>query len=124
MAGHVRVAPAVSPAQLQLIGHTRLADLVIIGSHCVGLDVLIDRMQAENISVKSLNVGSTGGLAAARRGECDVAAMHLMDPESGEYNNPFLTPALELGPGYRRLQGIVYRKGDPRLERHSPEDDV
>jgi putative molybdopterin biosynthesis protein len=109
---------------VQLIGRARLADLVIIGSHCVGLDVLIGRLQSEGISVKALNVGSTGGLAAARRGECDVAAIHLMDPETGEYNRPFLTPALELVAGYRRLQGIVYRKGDPRFEGRSIEDAI
>ena len=39
-----------------------------------------------------------------------------MDPESGEYNRPFLIPALALVAGYRRLQGIIYRKGDPRFE--------
>ena len=50
--------------------------------------------------------------------------MHLMDPESGEYNRPFLTPALELVPGYRRLQGIVYRKGDARFEGHSAEEAI
>ena len=94
----------------------RLADLVIIGSHCVGLDILIDHLHAEGVAVKALNVGSMGGLAAAKRGECDIAALHLMDPETGEYNRPFLTPALELLRGYRRLQGIVYRKGDPRFE--------
>jgi putative molybdopterin biosynthesis protein len=121
---HVESVPAGTPVQVQLIGRARLADLVIIGSHCVGLDVLIDRLQAENISVKSLNVGSTGGLAAARRGECDVAAIHLMDPETGEYNRPFLTPALELVPGYRRLQGIVHRKGDPRFEGLSVEEAI
>ncbi|MFL5268849.1 MAG: molybdopterin biosynthesis protein [Stellaceae bacterium] len=124
IAPHAESVAAGTPVQVQLIGRARPADLVIIGSHCVGLDLLIDRLQAENISVKSLNVGSTGGLAAARRGECDVAAMHLMDPESGEYNHPFLTPALELVPGYRRLQGIVYRKGDPRFEGGSVEDAI
>ena len=65
-----------------------------------------------------------GGLAAAKRGECDIAAIHLMDPESGEYNQPFLTPALDLIPGYRRLQGIVYRTGDPRFEGRSVEDAI
>jgi len=109
---------------VQLIGRAHLADLVIIGSHCVGLDVLIDRLQSEGISVKALNVGSTGGLAAAKRGECDIAAIHLMDSETGEYNRPFLTPALELIPGYRRLQGIVYRRGDPRFEGLSLEDAI
>jgi len=108
--------PAGTPVEVQLIGRAHLADLVVIGSHCIGLDVLIDRLHAERISVKALNVGSTGGLAAAKRGECDIAPIHLMDPESGQYNEPFLTQALELVPGYRRLQGIVYRKGDQRFE--------
>jgi putative molybdopterin biosynthesis protein len=121
---HVESMPAGTPVEVQLIGRTHLADLVIIGSHCVGLDVLIGRLQSEGISVKALNVGSTGGLAAAKRGECDIAAIHLMDPETGEYNRPFLTPGLELLSGYRRLQGIVYRKGDPRFEGRSLEDAV
>src|SRR5277367_3160215 len=71
---HVESVPAGTPVEVQLIGRARLADLVIIGSHCVGLDVLIGQLQSEGILVKALNVGSTGGLAAARRGECDVAA--------------------------------------------------
>jgi putative molybdopterin biosynthesis protein len=121
---HVESVPAGTPVEVQLIGRAHLADLVIIGSHCVGLDVLIDRLQSEGISVKALNVGSTGGLAASKRGECDIAAIHLMDPETGEYNRTFLTPALELVPGYRRLQGIVYRKGDPRFEGRSLEDAI
>jgi hypothetical protein len=121
---HVEGVPAGTPVEVQLIGHALLADLVIIGSHCVGLDVLIGRLQSEGISVKALNVGSTGGLAAAKRGECDIAAIHLMDPETGNYNRPFLTPALHLIPGYRRLQGLVYRKGDPRFEGRSLEDAI
>jgi putative molybdopterin biosynthesis protein len=121
---HVESVPAGTPVEAQLIGRARLAELVIIGSHCVGLDVLIGRLQSEGISVKALNVGSTGGLAAAKRGECDIAAIHLMDSETGEYNRPFLTPALELISGYRRLQGIVYRKSDPRFEGRSLEDAI
>src|SRR5262249_29422726 len=39
------------------------------------------------------------------------------------YNRPFLTP-LELVPGYRRLQGIVYRKSDPRFEGRSLEEAI
>ncbi len=100
-----------------LIGaHHKLADLVIIGSHCVGLDVLISRLMSEGISVSSLSVGSSGGLAAAKRGECDIAGIHLMDPVTGQYNHPFLTGDLELIPGYERLQGIVFRAGDARFE--------
>ena len=95
-------------------GH-RLADLVVIGSHCVGLDMLIGALSAEGYSVKALAVGSMGGLAAAKRGECDIAGIHLMDPATGEYNRPFLTETLQLFPGYGRLQGIVFRPDDARF---------
>jgi putative molybdopterin biosynthesis protein len=112
---HAESVPAGTSVEVQLIGRARLADLVVIGSHCVGLDLLIDRLCADGISVKALNVGSTGGLAAAGRGECDLAPIHLMDPATGRYNEPFLSEALALLPGYRRRQGIVYRSGDPRF---------
>jgi len=106
-----------SAVTVQLIGRAlRLADLVVMGSHCVGLDLILERLQASGLAVKLLNIGSTGGLAAAKRGECDVAAMHLMDPETGVYNRPFLGAGLELVPGYRRMQGIVFQRGDPRFE--------
>jgi putative molybdopterin biosynthesis protein len=114
--------PAGTPVEVQLIGRShRLADLMVIGSHCVGLDLIADRLHGEGISVRLLNIGSTGGLAAAKRGECDIAPIHLMDPETGAYNHPFLTPELELIGGYRRLQGILFRPGDRRFEGRSTE---
>jgi len=81
----------------------------------VGLDMLIGLLEQDGLSVKSLAVGSSGGLAAARRGECDLAGVHLMDPANGEYNRPFLTDALRLVPGYGRLQGVVFRPDDARF---------
>jgi putative molybdopterin biosynthesis protein len=66
-------------------------------------------------------VGSLGGLAAARRGECDLAPIHLLDPETGLYNRAFITEGLELVEGWRRMQGIVYRPGDRRFEGRAPE---
>jgi putative molybdopterin biosynthesis protein len=96
------------------------ADLVVIGSHCVGLDYLLGRLQERGYRSKFLAVGSMGGLTAARRGECDLAGMHLLDPKTGIYNRPFLTPDLELIEGYGRLQGIVFQHGDPRFEGRTP----
>jgi putative molybdopterin biosynthesis protein len=61
-------------------------------------------------------VGSLGGLAAARRGECDLAPIHLLDPQTGSYNAAFLDEGLELVPGWRRMQGILFRKGDARFD--------
>lgn len=113
---HAESLAAGTEVEVQLIGGAhRLADLVIVGSHCVGLDVIAGRLQAEGISVKLMNLGSMGGLAAAKRGECDIAPIHLMDPATGSYNRPFLTESLALIEGYRRLQGVVFRQGDPRF---------
>jgi putative molybdopterin biosynthesis protein len=94
------------------------ADLVTVGSHCVGLDAVLRRLQAEGLITKSIHVGSQGGLAAVRRGECDLAGIHLMDPETGVYNRPYLSEGMRLVPGYRRLQGLVFRPEDPRF-RHA-----
>jgi putative molybdopterin biosynthesis protein len=91
------------------------ADLVVIGSHCTGLDYLLSELHERGVRSKVLAVGSTGGLEAARRGECDLAGVHLLDPHTDTYNRPFLTDALELVPGYGRLQGVVFRPGDERF---------
>ena len=66
--------------------------------------------------VRSIAVGSLGGLAAAKRGECDFAPIHLFDEKTETYNTPYLSDGLELVPGWRRMQGIVFRKGDTRFE--------
>jgi len=94
----------------------RPADLVVIGSHCTGLDVLLFRLRDRGYSAKVLAVGSSAGLAAACRGECDIAGIHLFDPTTETYNRPFLDETLDLVPGYVRLQGIVFRRGDSRFE--------
>src|SRR6185295_16625050 len=66
--------------------------------------------------VKSIAVGSHGGLAALARGEGDVAGVHLLDAATGAYNVPFLPPGARLVAGYGRRQGLVFRKGDARFE--------
>jgi putative molybdopterin biosynthesis protein len=116
---------AGSTVEVHLFGAAlRPADLVVIGSHCTGLDYLLGRLQEAGWSSKVLAVGSTGGLEAARRGECDLAGVHLLDPGTDTYNLPFLTPGLTLIPGYGRLQGVVYRPGDRRFEGRSAEEAV
>lgn len=106
---------ARTQVEVTLLGQSlEPADLVVIGSHCVGLDCIARAMRAEGFSIKFMAVGSQGGLDAARRGECDVAPIHLMDPDSGEYNTPFLSDEIELVAGYSREQGVVTRKDETR----------
>ncbi len=113
---HTEQIEAGSDVEVTLLGHELApADLVVIGSHCVGLDLLLSELHHRGVRTKSLYVGSTGGLTAAKRGECDIAGMHLLDAATGEYNRPFLSADLRLLPGYRRQQGIVFRSGDVRF---------
>jgi putative molybdopterin biosynthesis protein len=105
---------------VRLLGRElRPADLVAIGSHCVGLDWLLSRVADAGFRVKSVAVGSQGGLAALARGEGDLAGVHLFDPVSGAYNAPFLPAGVRLLPGYGRRQGLVFRRGDERFEAKS-----
>jgi putative molybdopterin biosynthesis protein len=114
---HQEILPSESVVSVQLLGRQRrIADLIVIGSHCIGLDYLLGQIHERGLCTKFLAVGSTAGLEVARRGECDVAGVHLLDPHSGKYNWPFLTPELELIEGYGRLQGVVFRPGDERFE--------
>jgi len=122
---HTEIVDAGTTVDVQLLGEKlEPADLVIIGSHCVGLDFLVGKLRARGIQAKTMYVGSMGGLTAAKRGECDVAGIHLMDPETGTYNRHLLTGALTLVRGYGRMQGIVHRKGDARFEGKSAEQAV
>ncbi|MHB8952136.1 MAG: molybdopterin biosynthesis protein [Pirellulaceae bacterium] len=120
IARHQEIVSEDSPVTVHLLSPgLRVADLVVMGSHCVGLDYLLGQLQERLNHTKFLAVGSTAGLEAVRRGECDLAGIHLRDAATGRYNEPFLTPDLELIPGYRRMQGIVFRPGDPRFEGQS-----
>jgi putative molybdopterin biosynthesis protein len=91
------------------------ANLVVIGSHCIGLDFLLGEMARRGHQSKTLWVGSQGGLDAAARGECDLAGVHLLDPETDVYNIPFLPAGVRLLSGYGRMQGLVYRREDDRF---------
>ena len=65
---------------------------------------------------RTIAVGSQGGVNAALRGECDVAPVHLVDPDTGIYNKHLLAPGLSLVKGWKRMQGVLFRPGDKRFE--------
>ena len=114
---------AGSEAEVTLIGEAvRAPDLVIMGSHDIALDVVVGALAERGFRARTIAVGSLGGVAAASRGECDVAPVHLVDPATGIYNRHLLAPGLALVPGWRRMQGFVFRPGDARFEGGSAAD--
>jgi putative molybdopterin biosynthesis protein len=112
---NTEIVEADTPVEVTLIDReVPVADLVIIGSHCAGLDLIASELAQQGLRVKLLAVGSHGGLSAAKRGECVLAPIHLLDPKSDTYNEPFLAPGLKLIRGYRRMQGVATRMSEER----------
>jgi putative molybdopterin biosynthesis protein len=94
--------------------------IVCTGSHDLLLDVISDLMsgEEEGIRLSSTHVGSLGGLMALQRGEAHITPTHLLDEESGVYNESYirrLFPDEEmlLVKGVGRTQGLMVAPGNP-----------
>jgi putative molybdopterin biosynthesis protein len=112
-------------AQVTLIGGVaRAPDVVIMGSHDIALDAVVGALLERGFTTRVLAVGSQGGVAAARRGECDIAPVHLVDPATGKYNKHLAGNGLKLVRGWQRMQGIMFRNGDPRFEGKRAQDAI
>lgn len=100
------------------------SSVLMIGSHDVTIDILaneIKRLYPE-ITLSSAHVGSMGGIMALMRGEAHLAGIHLLDPETGEYNVPYIKKYLPnrrvflVNLAYRQ-QGLMVKKGNPKCIR-------
>ncbi|MHA1975855.1 MAG: molybdopterin biosynthesis protein [Candidatus Hodarchaeales archaeon] len=98
-----------------------LPDVVFIGSHDFVIDHLFKMFQEKypEYHIKLIYVGSSKGFSAINIGECDIAGVHLLDEESGEYNQPFINKwnmqeKVTLIKGYTRSQGLYVPKGNPK----------
>ncbi len=94
--------------------------LLAIGSHDNTLD-LIDsflRRTHPRFRLTSAHVGSLGGLLALQRGQCHLAGCHLLDEESGMYNQRAIREQLPDLPVMLvrlvdREQGFILMPGNP-----------
>ncbi len=114
---------AGAEAEVELLKSRQEIDLslIFIGSHDPGLDLLSDFLGRRELSMalSITHLGSLGGLAALKNGECHMTGIHLLDPESGIYNIPYISKYL---PGERlykihfalRDQGLMVKKGNPK----------
>jgi putative molybdopterin biosynthesis protein len=96
-------------------------NIIVTGSHDLILDILRNELQEEfsDFNLVSFNVGSMGGLLALKQKRTHFATAHLLDPENGEYNLPYIKrmlPQRELkvvNLTYRE-QGIMVKRGNPK----------
>ena len=116
---------AGSRARVTLIGErAAMPDLVVMGSHCVALDVVLGALAERGFVTRTIAIGSMGGVASAERGECDLAPVHLVNPSSGIFNAHLLRPGLSLVKGWQRMQGFVHRRDDARFAGRSAADAI
>ncbi len=93
----------------------------IVGSHDMALNILVDLAQRHNkkVKIQVTNAGSLGGLIALQEERAQLAGIHLLDEETGEYNYPYVKKVL---PGREvaivhlayRIQGLMYARGNPK----------
>ena len=95
--------------------------VLVIGSHDVSLDLLAGRMKLADpgLSLASANVGSMGGIIAIKQGQAHVAGTHLLDPETGEFNVPYILRSVSPDEAFLihmawREQGLFVLPGNPR----------
>ena len=94
--------------------------LSVIGSHDPLLDEAVDLLRRQNtaFSVSSSHVGSMGGIMALKRREAAMAGVHLLDPESGQYNISYVRRYFPDGDAVLvrcvdRVQGLMVAPGNP-----------
>jgi len=95
--------------------------LIHVGSHDNTLDLLANELMGleEPLRLTSSHVGSMGGLTAVKNGTALFAGAHLFDPETKDFNFPFLKRYL---PDTKvqvvnlaiRHQGLMVAKGNPK----------
>jgi DNA-binding transcriptional regulator YhcF (GntR family) len=95
--------------------------LVIVASHDLALTLLVSRMKEKDpdTGVEITHAGSLGGLIALQEERADLAGIHLLDEESGQYNYPYVKHIL---PGREmaivnlayRIQGLLFAKDNPK----------
>lgn len=97
------------------------ADLNIAASDDLALGLLVARFKAlrPEVTVQLDYSGSLGGLIALQQGRADLAGIHLLDIESGEYNYSYIKRLLP-GVGVcivtlaHRTQGLIVAQGNPK----------
>jgi putative molybdopterin biosynthesis protein len=89
------------------------------GSNDPAFERITSFVREHGADIVMRSVGSLGGISALSRGEGHLAACHLLEGESGTYNDSFIE-RLQGPEGWERIllfwreQGIMVRAGNPK----------
>lgn len=94
--------------------------LIVTGSHDPVIDEIADIMKrsGEGLSLTSSHVGSMGAITALKTKTAHMGAVHLLDGETGTYNEAYIKKyfpdgGVVLVKGIKRVQGLMVQKGNP-----------
>jgi len=109
--------PARAPESTGSAQHS----LQLAGSHDFLVEQLVKYVATDGtgLSVTPSYIGSLEGLMMLYRGSTDIAAVHLLDPSSQQYNLPFIHQLFVHEPITvmrlaSREQGLIVAKGNPK----------
>ncbi|HHX86683.1 MAG TPA: molybdopterin biosynthesis protein [Firmicutes bacterium] len=96
------------------------SNLLAAGSHDLIINLLANALKQRdpNLNLTSSHLGSMGGILAINNDQAHIAGVHLFDPDSGEYNLPYIRrllpgkPVLLVNLAYRQ-QGWIVPPGNP-----------
>ena len=96
-------------------------NIVFMGSHDLAFEELISSFESRNSETSFFNfpIGSLDGLVALRQGTAHITGCHLFDPESNEFNFPYIKhffpdQNIKMITLANRIQGIIIAAGNPK----------
>lgn len=94
--------------------------LIVAGSHDPLIDEIADLLKRSDTPFRlcSSHVGSMGAVTAVRTHTAHLGGIHLLDTESGKYNESYIKRYFPHGgarlvKGVGRIQGLMVKKGNP-----------
>ena len=123
--GYVRVPAEVEEFKAGTRLHVRVlhsdrkleGNILLLGTHDISYDLIRSHLLAKfpDLYLHTAATGGMKGLVAVRAGLCHMAAIHLFDEKTGEYNVPFLkdTPGMILVNLFCRDLGLIVSQGNP-----------
>jgi len=109
--------------QVQRLQPLRRIDgnILMLGTHDLCYDLLRTHLlqASPDLSLFSANTGSEAGIDRLQRGLCHLAAAHILDSRTGEYNIPYLREKAADLPVvlvnlFQRSLGLLVAAGNPR----------
>ena len=104
-----------------LTKQSELNRISIIGSHDLAMDILVSQFKNRKpgVPIEVINVGSISGLIALQERKAQMAGIHLLDEETGEYNYSYVK---HIFPGHEmimlhlahRMQGLLFANNNPK----------